>query len=125
MAEYSGSCHCGTVTFRVEASPTRLVRCNCSLCSVRGGLYFPIDETKSVEILTGESNLVTYRFNTKTAEHFFCKTCGIHCFHRARFDAVLWSVNARCLEAGLPDLPIEDFDGRNWEPAARREGWTE
>jgi hypothetical protein len=121
MTTYSGSCHCGTIRFLVNASPTHLSRCNCSICSAKGALYLPISEIASVEILDGRENLQSYRFNRKEAEHLFCRTCGIHPFHRPRMDPSRWSVNARCLDDGLPDLPIEEFDGKNWEEAAERE----
>ncbi len=119
----SGSCHCGAVRFRVQARPTHLVRCNCSLCQAKGALLLAVGEVDRVEILEGEDMLTRYRFNTGTAEHLFCSRCGIHPFHRPRIDPTRWSVNARCLDDGIPVLPIEDFDGRNWEEAARAEGW--
>jgi hypothetical protein len=66
------------------------------------------------------------KFNTKTATHYFCKHCGTHTFHRPRLNPKLWSVNARCLrDSDLGSLPITLFDGRNWEAAARADGWIE
>ena len=124
MSTYRGSCHCGRVAFEVEAKPTHLVRCNCSLCARKGALYLPVGEISSVTVLSGESDLVPYSFNTRTATHFFCRTCGIHAFHKPRIDPSRWSVNARCLEGGPPDLPIEQFDGQNWQASARAEGWS-
>ncbi|MCR9096020.1 MAG: GFA family protein [bacterium] len=123
MTESPGRCHCGAVRFRVEHHATHLVRCNCSMCQAKGALLLAVGEVDHVEILAGGADLSSYRFHSKTAEHLFCRHCGIHPFHRPRIDPSRWSVNARCLEGGLPDLPIEDFDGRNWEAAAREEGW--
>ena len=124
LASFTGACHCRTVRFRVEAAPTHLVRCNCSICAAKGSLLLPVGEVSSVQFDSGESELVSYRFNSETAEHLFCRRCGIHPVHRPRFDPSAWSVNARCLDGGLPDLPIEEFDGKNWEAAARSEGWS-
>ena len=121
MRTYSGSCHCGTVRFRVTADPTHLSRCNCSICFAKGAIYLPVSEIKDVEITAGRENLGSYRFNRREAEHMFCLTCGIHPFHRPRMDPSGWSVNARCLDEGLPDLRLEEFDGQNWEEAAQRE----
>lgn len=123
MTESTGRCHCGAVRFRVVHHASHLVRCNCSICRMKGGLLLPVGEVERVEILEGEPELSSYRFHSKTAEHRFCRRCGIHPFHRPRFDPTRWSVNARCLDGGLPELPVEDFDGRNWEAAARGEGW--
>jgi hypothetical protein len=38
----------------------------------------------------------------------------------------LWSVNARALsDPALQSLPVREFDGQNWEAAARKGGWIE
>ncbi len=121
MHTYSGACHCGTVRFRVTASPTHLSQCNCSICFAKGAICLPVTEIETVEVIAGRENLQSYRFNRNEAEHLFCRTCGIHPFHRPRMDPSRWSVNARCLDEGLPDLPLEKFDGQNWEEATLRE----
>lgn len=125
MPIYQGSCHCGRVQFEVDATPTQLSRCNCSLCSKKGALYLPIPDITALRITAGESELTAYQFNTKTATHYFCKHCGVHAFHHPRFDPKRWSANARCLhDFDLASLPITDFDGKNWEATARARGWT-
>ena len=125
MPTYRGSCHCGRVRFEVDAQPTRLSQCNCSLCAKKGALYVPIVEIEALRITAGETELTPYRFNTQTATHYFCKHCGVHMFHRPRVNPKLWSANARCLtDLDIASLPITQFDGQNWEATARAEGWT-
>jgi hypothetical protein len=125
MPTYRGGCHCRRVTFEVEAAPTYLSRCNCSLCHAKGALYIPVREIQALRISSGESELTTYQFNTRTAIHFFCRHCGIHMFHRPRVNPQRWSVNARCLaDFDLDALPQAEFDGRDWETAARAAGWS-
>jgi hypothetical protein len=80
---YQGACHCGRVTFEMRADLTYVVDCNCSLCHRKGALWHPAAEA-DVRILTGEDDLGLYRFNTKTAKHYFCRSCGIHPFCRPR-----------------------------------------
>jgi hypothetical protein len=124
MPTFEGSCHCGRVTFVVDASPSELTDCNCSLCHRKGAVYLEISEVEGLRILSGEAELSVYQFNTHTAKHYFCRVCGVHPFHRSRFSPELFSVNARCLEAfDLSALPRTTFDGVNWERAARAEGW--
>jgi len=53
-------------------------------------------------ITEGEGNLSTYRFNTKTAEHHFCKACGIYTHHKRRSNPNQLGVNAACLEGVSP-----------------------
>jgi hypothetical protein len=124
MTTYHGSCHCGRVQFEVDATPTRLSRCNCSICSAKGALYVPIPEISALRITAGEAELTPYQFNTKTATHYFCKHCGVHTFHHPRVAPARWSANARCLrDLDIGSLPITEYDGKNWEASARREGW--
>ena len=121
---HKGGCHCGRVRFEVDAAPTRLSSCSCSICAAKGALYVPVNEIRDLRILAGEAELTAYRFNTMTATHYFCRRCGIHPFHRPRLDPKRWSVNARCLrDLDLASLPVSLFEGRNWEEATRADGW--
>jgi hypothetical protein len=120
MTRYTGSCHCGALRFEVEADIERVIECNCSICTKKGILHFRVPPER-FRLLSGESQLGTYRFGTRAAKHHFCKTCGIHTFTRPRAAPELYTVNLRCLD-GI-DLAafkerIVPFDGRNWEAAA-------
>jgi hypothetical protein len=53
-------------------------------------------------ITQGEDHLATYRFNTGTAEHHFCKTCGIYTHHKRRSNPNELGVNVACLEGVSP-----------------------
>jgi hypothetical protein len=124
MPTFKGSCHCGRVRFEVDANPAELSDCGCSLCHRNGAIYLEISEGDSLRILSAESELGLYQFNTQTAKHYFCRVCGIHPFHRPRFAPESWGVNARCLEDfDLSRYPRTTFDGLNWEDSARAEGW--
>ena len=71
-----GSCHCGKTAFTVQASlPEKLTRCTCSFCSKRGALhaYF---EPEQFTLSTPEKDRSVYRWNSKTANHYFCGECG-------------------------------------------------
>jgi hypothetical protein len=101
-----------------------LLECNCSVCTKKGILHL-IVAPEHFELLLGEGELTTYQFNTHTAKHTFCRSCGMHPFYVPRSDPDKISVNARCLDGLDPALlqPKRFFDGRNWEEAqrARRE----
>jgi hypothetical protein len=116
---YKGSCHCGRVTFEMEAKLDSLVECNCSICRRRGALWHGVSEQR-LRILTGEADLTLYQFNTKTAKHYFCRVCGIHPFVRPRLDPTRWAVNVRCIDGlDVSKLPVRQFDGEHWEEAAQ------
>ena len=108
-----GTCHCGSVQFEVDL-PTGfqdLSRCNCSMCARRGAVVtsVPLD---AFRILQGAENLTLYQFNTKTAEHYFCATCGIYTHHRRRSNPNQFGVNVACIEGVNPfelgDIPTTD-----------------
>ncbi|MGC1780669.1 MAG: GFA family protein [Xanthobacteraceae bacterium] len=70
------------------------------------------------ELVSGKDALTTYRFNTGTAQHTFCATCGIHPFYVPRSDPDKIDVNVRCLDGvDVGALKPHLFDGRHWEEA--------
>lgn len=111
-----GSCHCRTVVFRCRL-PARqeLVRCNCSICDPVAYLHWLIP-AKQFQLLQGHNNMTEYRFNTGTAAHWFCATCGIKSFYRPRSHPDCISVNARCLYSSeWKQWPVYEFNGAQWE----------
>jgi hypothetical protein len=124
MAENSevreGGCHCGAVRFRVRLSDglTQPRRCTCSYCRMRGAvaLTAPLD---GLEILQGEDNLTLYQFNTGTAKHYFCRTCGIYTHHQRRSNPNEFGINATSLD-GVIRTPADQFAGmgfgHQWKP---------
>lgn len=114
---HRGSCHCGRVVFEVDADldDETVLDCNCSICRRKGFLHL-IVESGRFRLVRGEAHLRAYRFNTETAVHRFCRTCGIHPFYSPRSHPEDVSVNVRCLEeVELESVEVEPFDGRNWE----------
>lgn len=121
MQAYEGGCHCGRVRFRVTADLTSISECNCSVCTKKGFLHL-IVPPEQFELLSGQDDLTTYQFNTRTAKHTFCRHCGIHAFYVPRSDPDKIDVNVRCLEGvDISGVQVTQFDGRNWEKAMRKE----
>ena len=117
MATYEGGCHCGRVRFRVTGMLGEVSDCNCSMCAKKGFLHW-IMPPEQFELLAGKDALTTYQFNTKVAQHTFCRHCGIHPFYVPRSDPDKIDVNARCLDGvDVAMLAIRPFDGRNWDQA--------
>jgi len=121
---YEGGCHCGRVHFRVTASLSRVSYCNCSMCAKKGFLHLIVPPER-FELLSGREALTTYRFNTGTAQHTFCATCGIHPFYVPRSDPDKIDVNVRCLDGvDIEALDVKVFDGLHWEQSmAGRVPW--
>jgi hypothetical protein len=116
MLAHSGGCHCGKVRFEVDApADLEVLDCNCSICSKTGYLHLIVPQSR-FRLLAGKEALSTYTFNTGTAKHYFCATCGIKPFYVPRSHPDGYSVNSRCLDPGtVRSLAITPCDGRNWE----------
>jgi hypothetical protein len=121
LETYEGGCHCARVRFRVRADLDTIGECNCSICTKKGIMHLLVPPDR-FELLSGETELTTYRFNTGTARHTFCRHCGIHAFYVPRSDPDKISVNARCLDDidAATLKPSRFFDGRNWEEVMAR-----
>jgi len=121
MKTYHGSCHCGQVKFTAKTSIDKVVSCNCSICTKKGALHHRVTP-ENFSLKSGADFLTLYQFDTKEANHYFCKVCGMQPFSNPRSAPGTYSVNIRCLDDF--DLEIEkyetiSFDGRNWEKAVQ------
>jgi hypothetical protein len=118
MVTHLGGCHCGRVRFEVIAPTVLQVSdCNCSICAKSGYLHLTVPKSR-FKLLSGSEDLTTYQFNTGTAKHLFCSTCGIKSFYVPRSHPDGFSVNARCLDEGtVTEMVVTSFDGRDWEKA--------
>ena len=113
---FHGQCHCGGVRFeaRLIDGLDKPLRCNCSLCRMRGAVIV-FAAMGSLEVTRGAELLTEYRFHTGTARHYFCSRCGIYTHHQRRFDPNQYAVNTACLDGVSPfdfeRVPI--VDGHN------------
>ena len=99
------------MAFEVDA-PARLVvsECNCSICRMTGFLHLIVPRTR-FRLLRGADALSDYRFNTGTAQHLFCRHCGVKSFYVPRSNPDGYSVNLRCLDRStITEALIEPFD---------------
>ena len=116
MKTYSGSCHCGAITFSFEYGNINSgLRCNCSICRRKGAVMSeftisPNDFKYKVE----SDNLNQYQFGTKIAKHYFCKNCGIYPFHETIRKPGHYRINLGCIEEiDTNTLKVEVFDGKS------------
>lgn len=107
------TCHCGAVELRVRLSDglNTARRCDCSYCARRGAIAASA-LLADVKIVKGAANLSLYQWGTKTAKHYFCKTCGIYTHHQRRSNPQEYGVNVAAFEgvnpAMLGDVPWSD-----------------
>lgn len=138
-----GKCHCGSIKYVYDPSsiayrqqphsPSLLddrfqftapadlaaLDCNCSICSMKRNTHIIIPQ-HDLTMLEGESKLSEYKFNTNTARHLFCSTCGICPFYVPRSNPDSYAVTLYCIEPGtINSVRINSFDGANWDKPAR------
>lgn len=125
LKTYHGSCHCGAVKFEVDLDLTQSTyRCNCSICR-RTRFWAAVAKPEGFRLLTGESELTQYRFNTMQNHHYFCKHCGVRAFGVGNATPIgkMYGVNVGCLDdvsdEELSKLAITYVDGHNdrWQSA--------
>jgi hypothetical protein len=112
-----GECHCGAVRFEVTLSDglSTIRRCTCSYCRMRGAVAVSA-EMGGIQFIRGEDALTSYRFNTGSAQHFFCSRCGIYTHHQRRSNERQYGVNVACLDGISPfdfnEVPVLGTDFR-------------
>ena len=122
MKTYRGSCHCGVVRFEADLDLAQgTYRCNCSIC--RRTRFWPaVAREGGFRILSGESELTQYLFNSRKNQHYFCKHCGVRAFGIGTETPIgkMYGVNLGCLtdltDAELSSLPITYVDMLNDRP---------
>ena len=113
VVTYFGGTRCGAVRFLVAVDKHEASDCNCSICKKKGFLHLIVPPERFT-LLSGEDVLTTYTFNTGTAQHTFCRICGIHSFYRPRSHPEHFDVNVRCLDSdAIQHFHILPFDGVN------------
>ena len=109
----TGQCHCGAVRFEATLTDgfNTIRRCTCSYCRMRGAVAVSA-EMGGIKLLQGGDALTSYRFNTGSAQHFFCSKCGIYTHHQRRSNQNQYGVNVACLDGVSPfdfsEVPVLD-----------------
>ncbi|KAG7157000.1 centromere protein V-like [Homarus americanus] len=121
LVRHLGGCHCGAIRFEVMAPSTLIViDCTCSLCVKKQNKHFIVPFSQ-FKLLKGHDALTTYSFNTHTAKHNFCSTCGVQPFYIPRSNPDGYGVAPHCLDDGtVKKVKYEKFDGKNWDDAMKK-----
>ncbi len=115
MPRHKGACHCGDVVFEITSDLAELTTCDCSLCVKKNALMVKVHED-DFTLLSDDASVSEYRWNTKIARHYFCKTCGIYTFHRKQAMPDHYGVNIFCLDNIDPKtIPVRPTEGASMD----------
>jgi hypothetical protein len=107
VSTYLGSCHFWAIRFEVDTDFPELTTCDCSICRRRNALMVRVHES-ALRPLAGADSLVEYQFHTRTARHYFCRSCGIYPFHRKRVTPDYFGIDVFCLDGFDPTgIPVQ------------------
>lgn len=107
-----GSCHCGSVTWQLQAVPESATACNCTLCRRYGVLWAYGFEGEAISI----SGPTEAYVRGEAIGFHFCPRCGCVAYWRTLepgADGRRWmAVNLRLTDPEpVARVPIDHFDG--------------
>ncbi|EFN50805.1 hypothetical protein CHLNCDRAFT_28714 [Chlorella variabilis] len=123
LVTHQGQCHCGAVRFEFDAEPDLLAwDCDCDICAMKRNTHTIVPAAR-FRLLQGQDSLSCYQFNTRTAQHLFCTTCGICPFYRPRSNPDGYAVTIHCITSPtVASTRIRQIKGSEWEAAVEASG---
>ena len=109
---FKATCHCGAVELRLTlpGDMEHPHRCDCSFCRRRAAPTISVP-LNGLEVVRGADKLSLYTWNTGTAKHYFCSTCGIYTHHQRRSNPNEFGVNFGSIDGMNP----KDYEPIPWE----------
>lgn len=78
---FTGSCHCGNISFTLDWRPDPVEiparACGCSFCVKHGGMWTSCPTGQLRVTLRKPERVSRYAFGTKTADFHVCRDCGV------------------------------------------------
>jgi hypothetical protein len=99
-----GACHCGAVRFELEAPPTWVLDCTCTLCRRYAGLWAYTQREGHVTVTSPPTPGATeiYLWQDRALGFHRCKTCGCVTHMEAQEEPRwIYGLNMRLLTGGL------------------------
>jgi hypothetical protein len=115
----SGSCLCGSVSYRIEGEFLTAVNCHCSMCRKAHGAAFRPGALVVANAFSWEQGaaLVTDYRSSEQMHRMFCSKCGSHMIGRSDAHRGILSVALGTVDQGLPCGPQQ-----HWNVASKA-GW--
>lgn len=106
---YNGSCLCGAIKFEAGIDFDQDTgRCNCTSCWKLRLWYIRV-QPENFRLLSGEDSITDYVHKSPSHQQLFCKTCGVHAFHKLNKPQLGEFVSV--LITSLDDVDVEEVAG--------------
>jgi hypothetical protein len=120
LKTYTGSCHCGAVTYEADLDLTQGAgRCNCRIC-MKTRQWGSMTKPEAVRLTSSADALADYVVGGGIGHHRFCKNCGVRVFATGHleqlggdFAVVFVNTIDDMTDADFAAIPIAYADGRN------------
>ena len=109
----SASCHCGAIKLDVDAKPSTLTECTCSICH-RLGAQWAYYTREQVRMEGAPAMRMAYLWGDECIEFYHCKTCGCTTHYESieKNDDSRIALNTRMLQReDTAGIPVRIFDG--------------
>jgi hypothetical protein len=110
------SCHCGLIALEIDAAPSEVTACNCSICH-RYGVLWAYYAPRQVKVRSGGRPTDTYLWDDRSIAFHRCPTCGC-VSHWSPVDPARdrMGVNARLMPPSvLAAVKVRHLDGAGTE----------
>ncbi len=133
MKQITGSCHCENIRFELDwPQDTNVIatrECGCSLCQKHGGSWTSNTDATLRASISMPAEVTEYKFGTKTAVFYVCKSCGAVPFVTSAIDDRLYAVINTNTFDNRADMSFSasatSFDGEELQDriARRKQNW--
>lgn len=91
MTEFrSGSCLCGSVSYTIDGSLSKVTTCHCTQCRKQTGHYYAAARTEESRFqISDENGLIKWYRSSDDASRGFCSNCGSALFWKGDASAFL------------------------------------
>lgn len=109
----TASCHCGDVQIELDAVPTSVTECTCTICR-RYGARWAYNTRRTARVVSDPDRMSAYVWGDRELEFFHCKRCGCLTHYESveKNDDSRIAVNARMMSPDdVAGATVRVFDG--------------
>lgn len=115
----TGQCHCGSISFKATADPSRVVACHCADCQTFSGAPFRAVLPVAIESISISGKPKQYVKVASSGNHrvqAFCETCGTNLYATEPESPKVVSLRLGCINERAQLPPTVQIWGKSAMP---------